>query len=125
MRFLLVSEEEDLIREANILHSLGDCPYIVRFLGLCIEPGHYAIVMEYLEYGNLEDMLLSGVDDHPAIKQWDCRIHMAVAIAKGMEYLHSLATPIIHRDLKTTNVLVCCNYSCKVRCDLVYIKLIH
>ncbi|XP_062511707.1 receptor-interacting serine/threonine-protein kinase 2-like [Corticium candelabrum] len=102
------------IREASILQRLTDCPYIIRFLGMCIEPGYYAIVMKYVENGNLEDMLLCGVDDHPIIKQWDCRIRMALDIAKGMNYLHSLPSPIIHRDLKTANVLVCRNYDCKI-----------
>ncbi|XP_062500716.1 uncharacterized protein LOC134177953 [Corticium candelabrum] len=102
------------VGEASILKSLVDCPHIVRFLGLCIDPGHYAIVMEYVEYGNLENMLLSGVDEHPVIKQWNCRIRMAADIAKGMNYLHSRAKPIIHGDLKTANVLVDCNYCCKI-----------
>ncbi|XP_062500996.1 probable serine/threonine-protein kinase drkD isoform X1 [Corticium candelabrum] len=102
------------MQEASILKSLVDCPHIVRFLGLCIDPGHYAIVMEYVEYGNLQDMLLSGVDEHPVIKQWNCRIRMAADIAKGMNYLHSRVKPIIHGDLKTANVLVDHNYCCKI-----------
>ena len=111
--------------EASILKSLVDCPHIVRFLGLCIDPGHYAIVMEYVEYGNLENMLLSGVDEHPVIKQWNCRIRMAADIAKGMNYLHSRAKPIIHGDLKTANVLVDCNYCCKVRCESIFCWCMH
>ena len=100
------------------MQRLTDCPYVIRFLGLCIDPGHHAIVMEYVEYGTLEEMLFSEENNHPIIKQWDCRIRMALEIAKGMDYLHSLPTPIIHRDLKTANVLVGNNYSCKVRYDL-------
>ena len=116
---LCCSDVAAFIREASILQRLTDCPYIIRFLGMCIEPGYYAIVMKYVENGNLEDMLLCGVDDHPIIKQWDCRIRMALDIAKGMNYLHSLPSPIIHRDLKTANVLVCRNYDCKVRYNLI------
>ncbi|XP_062512047.1 probable serine/threonine-protein kinase DDB_G0271682 isoform X2 [Corticium candelabrum] len=108
------SDLGDFIREANILQGLTDCPYVIRFLGLCIDPGHHAIVMEYVEYGTLEEMLFSEENNHPIIKQWDCRIRMALEIAKGMDYLHSLPTPIIHRDLKTANVLVGNNYSCKI-----------
>ncbi|XP_062508257.1 serine/threonine-protein kinase phg2-like [Corticium candelabrum] len=39
---------------------------------------------------------------------------MSLEIAKGMDFLHSLNPSIIHRDLKTANVLVDCNYSCKI-----------
>ena len=108
-------EEKAFVREASILERLVDCPYIIRFLGLCIDPGHYAIVMEYVEYGNLGHLL---VDGDSAIKQWDCRIRMALEIAKGMNYLHSLQPQIIHRDLKTMNVLVGHNYCCKVSYNL-------
>ncbi|XP_062511683.1 probable serine/threonine-protein kinase DDB_G0271682 isoform X2 [Corticium candelabrum] len=107
-------EEKSFVQKAYILQRLVDCPYIVRFLGLCIDPGHYAIIMEHVEYGDLENLLLHAVEDHPAIKQWDCRIRMAQEIAKGMEYLHSLEPPIIHRDLKTKNVLVGHKYLCKI-----------
>ena len=58
--------------EASILTG---CPSIVRLLGLCITPGLYALVMEYLENGDLETVLLS---EHPVVKQWNCRINMAL-----------------------------------------------
>ena len=118
---LFCSEEKDILREASILHRLGDCPYIVRFLGMCLEPGHCAIIMEYVKYGNLRDLLLYEADEHPVIKQLDCRIRMALEIAKGMNYLHTLEFPIVHRDLKTANVLVGHEYHCKVRCNLLLI----
>ena len=114
--FVFDSEVADVMREAHIMHCLTDCPYIVHFLGLCVESGYYAIVMEYVEHGDLENMLLFGVNDHPTIKQWSCRVCMALDIAKGMQHLHNLEPPIIHRDLKTANLLVGQNYCCKVRC---------
>ena len=116
--FVFSSEAADFVQEAGILQRLTDCPYIIGFLGLCIEPHHYAIVMEFAEYGNLEDMLLCGMNEHPVIKQWDRRFQMALEIAKGMNYLHSLQPPIIHRDLKTKNVVVSNTYHCKVRYTL-------
>ena len=115
-----VCSEEAVLREADVLQRLTDCPYIVRGLGLCVDLGHNAIVMEYVEYGDLENMLLFGVDKHPVINQWNCRVRMALEIAKGMDYLHSLEPPIIHRDLKTASVLVGHNYSCKVRYNLLF-----
>ena len=39
------------------------------------------------------------MNEHPVIKQWDCRFRMALEIAKGINYLHSFQPPFIHRDL--------------------------
>ena len=100
------------MREVRILHQLTECPYVIRLLGLCLAP--YAIVMEYVENGDLEDMLVLNQNQHKEIKNWSCRINMSLEIAKGMDFLHSRSPPIIHRDLKTSNVLVDGNYSCKV-----------
>ena len=70
--------------------------------------------MEHVGNGDLESMLLSEEREHPEIRKWSCRLKMSLEIAKGMDFLHSLNPSIIHRDLKTANVLVDCNYSCKV-----------
>ena len=91
-----------------------ECPYVIRLLGLCTDPGKYAIVMEYVENGDLEEMLMSNNMKHSKIKEWSCRRRMSLQIAKGMDFLHSLKPPIIHRDLKTSNVVVDRNYFCKV-----------
>ena len=71
------------------------------------------IVMEYVENGDLESILLSEEREHPEIRKWSCRLKMSLEIAKGMDFLHSLNPSIIHRDLKTANVLVDCTYHCK------------
>ena len=81
---------------------------------MCLEDGHYAIVMELVENGNLEDILISKESKYDEIKQWNHKLTMSLEIAKGMNFLHSLDPPIIHRDLKTANVLVDRNFSCKV-----------
>jgi serine/threonine protein kinase len=39
---------------------------------------------------------------------------MALDVATGMNFLHKLEPPIIHRDLKTANVLVDIRYCCKI-----------
>jgi hypothetical protein len=44
--------------------------------------------MEFIENGNLEDLLLENILDHPVIKQWNCCIRISLDIARGMDFLH-------------------------------------
>ena len=108
------SQVTTFLDEVTILHRLTESPYVIQLLGLCTDPGHYAIVMEYVEKGDLEEMLISDNSKHSKIREWSCRRKMSLHIAKGMDFLHSHKPPIIHRDLKTSNVVVDRNYCCKV-----------
>ncbi|UYV85135.1 MAP3K13 [Cordylochernes scorpioides] len=74
-------------------------PNIVNFRGVCSQPPCYCIIMEYCPYGQLYDTLHSGRAVEPkTIYNWTHQI------ALGMEYLHK--NRIIHRDLKSPNVLI-------------------
>ena len=115
---------KDFHKEVCILHQLAACPNVIRLLGLCVEAGHYSIIMEFVENGNLEDLLLESITDHPVIEQWECRIRMGLDIATGMDFLHQRQPPIIHRDLKSANVLVDGKYCCKVRHRKEYFDMI-
>ena len=107
-------ELDCLINEVNILHQLPACRYLITLLGLCTTPGHYAIVMEYIEGDNLHDVLINDKDRHAEIAVWEKRLAMGLEIAEGMDFLHSQDPAIIHRDLKSANVLVNSRYHCKV-----------
>ncbi|KAI8011140.1 Pto-interacting protein 1 [Camellia lanceoleosa] len=72
---------------------------VVELLGYCVDGGLRVLVYEYASNGSLHDILhvLSGAQ----------RVKIAVGAAKGLEYLHEKAEPhIIHRDIKSSNVLL-------------------
>ena len=73
---------------------------IVNFLGCCLEPNRVGLVLEYCHRGTLKHLLRTHAGNIP----WSTKISMLLDVAKGVHFLHS--KNIIHRDLKTDNVLV-------------------
>ncbi|XP_038691405.1 serine/threonine-protein kinase CTR1-like isoform X2 [Tripterygium wilfordii] len=89
-------------------------PNIVHFMGACTQPPNLFIVTEYVSRGSLDDLL--RMSNAELILDERCRLNMAYDVAKGMAYLHQLKPPIVHRDLKSSNLLVDSSYTIKV-CD--------
>ncbi|KAF0701673.1 hypothetical protein As57867_007881, partial [Aphanomyces stellatus] len=84
------------------LHARFESPYIVRFIGAAwTRPSDLSLVMEYMDGGDLRDYLHSFSMD--AIG-WDRKLSIIHDIVEGLVYLHSLN--IIHRDIKSRNVLL-------------------
>jgi serine/threonine protein kinase len=106
---------EALQREAGMMASLRH-PSIVMYLGVCLEPP--AVITEYCGRGSMNDVLRKAKANNSLAMQldWPRRLNMALDAAKGMLYLHSCSPPIIHRDLKSPNLLVDKHWRVKV-CD--------
>lgn len=69
------------------------------------------LVYEYMPNGNLWDALHNG----KILLDWPTRHQIALGVAQGLAYLHhDLKLPIIHRDIKSTNILLDINYKPKV-----------
>lgn len=69
------------------------------------------LVYEYMRNGNLWDALHRG----KIVLQWPTRYQIALGVAQGLAYLHHhLLRPIIHRDIKSTNILLDVDYLPKV-----------
>lgn len=100
LRMTRMSEEtkEEFQREAEIMIRLRH-PNIVQLYGICTEPGHYCMVMQYMTNGSLYNFLHSS---HSL--GWAQRWNIALDIGRGISHLHS--QHILHRDLKSPNVLL-------------------
>ncbi len=82
-------------------------PNIVLFIGACVKRPNLCIVTEFVKQGCLRDILRSnGRPAATAKLPWLQRVKMLRSAALGINYLHSLSPTIIHRDLKSSNLLV-------------------
>eukprot|EP00249_Psilotum_nudum_P015269 c25234_g1_i1 orf=473-2905(-) len=100
---------DDFRKEVAIMKRLRH-PNVVLFMGAVTSPVHLSIVTDFLPRGSLFRLLhrsSQGLD-------WRRRVSMALDIARGMNYLHHCNPRIVHRDLKSSNVLVDKNWTAKV-----------
>ncbi|KAI5664839.1 hypothetical protein M9H77_24162 [Catharanthus roseus] len=103
----------EFLREVQIMKRLRH-PNIVLFMGAVTKPPNLSIVTEYLSRGSLYRLLHKpGARE---VLDERRRLYMAYDVAKGMNYLHKRNPPIVHRDLKSPNLLVDKKYTVKV-CD--------
>lgn len=94
---LTAAESSQFVREVKIMSRLKH-PNVTAFYGACLENGHACLVMEYMSAGSLESVIEKKKPD------FDQQRNIAIDIAKGIDYLHR--QNIIHRDLKSANILV-------------------
>ncbi|KAL3678658.1 hypothetical protein R1sor_021614 [Riccia sorocarpa] len=102
---------EEFKSEVAIMRRLRH-PNIVLFMGAVTKPPNLSIITEFCPRGSLYRLL------HRPNRELDerKRIRMAVDVVKGMNYLHRCSPPVVHRDLKSPNLLVDKNWTVKV-CD--------
>ncbi|CAL4907292.1 unnamed protein product [Urochloa decumbens] len=77
---------------------------LVGLVGFCFEKGEKMLVYEFISNGTLSEALygIKGIQ-----LQWSTRLKIALDSARGLAYLHDHANPpIIHRDVKSTNILL-------------------
>eukprot|EP01018_Ginkgo_biloba_P022811 Gb_34740 [translate_table: standard] len=110
---------EEFRSEVRIMRRLRH-PNVVLFMGAVTRPPNLSIVTEFLPRGSLYRLI------HRPNIQIDekRRIRMALDVAKGMNCLHSSTPTIVHRDLKSPNLLVDKNWAVKV-CDFGLSRMKH
>ena len=102
-------------REVGLMVGMRH-PNVILFLGVCPDPP--CVVTEYCARGSLYDVLMEAKERPMGglarALSWHRRVSMMLDAAKGMLYLHSHKPTIIHRDLKSPNLLVDGNWNVKV-----------
>ncbi|ESQ33683.1 hypothetical protein EUTSA_v10007149mg [Eutrema salsugineum] len=97
-------------RELEILGSIKH-RYLVNLRGYCNSPTSKLLLYDYLPGGSLDEAL------HERGEQldWDSRVNIIIGAAKGLSYLHHDCSPrIIHRDIKSSNILLDGNLEARV-----------
>ncbi|KAJ9541167.1 hypothetical protein OSB04_027673 [Centaurea solstitialis] len=99
--------------EVDLLSRL-QCPYLVDLLGYCADNQHKLMVFEYMSNGTLHDHLHLS-DRSSSVLNWGIRMRIALDCARALEFLHEHTIPsVIHRDFKSTNILLDENFRGKV-----------
>uniref|UniRef100_A0A5B7B7J0 Putative serine/threonine-protein kinase CDL1-like isoform X1 n=1 Tax=Davidia involucrata TaxID=16924 RepID=A0A5B7B7J0_DAVIN len=107
------SSAEDLFREVELLSGLKH-DNIIQLIGYCYSKELHAVV-----YNLLKGSLRQKLDQ----LKWSERMMIAIGAAKALDYLHSCSPPIIHRDVKSSNILL--SHNCQPQLSDFGAAMVH
>ncbi|KAM0008187.1 putative protein kinase RLK-Pelle-LRR-I-1 family [Helianthus debilis subsp. tardiflorus] len=107
-------ENEGFLVELDVVSKCKH-PNIVSLLGFCVEDSEMLLVYELVSKGSLDEYLASV--DRMIDFTWKKRLHLCIDIAQGLKHMHTTMecqNGIIHRDIKSANILLGENLEAKI-----------
>uniref|UniRef100_A0A1D1Y0E5 Putative receptor-like serine/threonine-protein kinase At5g57670 n=1 Tax=Anthurium amnicola TaxID=1678845 RepID=A0A1D1Y0E5_9ARAE len=106
----ILQQSEDVLKEfvleVEIITTLCH-KNIISLFGFCFENENFVLVCDFLSRGSLEDNLHGNKNGKSSLG-WIERYKVAMGVAEALDYLHGAGTPqpVIHRDVKSSNILL-------------------
>ncbi|KAK8566266.1 hypothetical protein V6N13_021339 [Hibiscus sabdariffa] len=110
--------KDDITKELKILQKVNHAN-LVKLMGVSADSeGNCFLVYEYAENGSLDKWLhpkSSCSSSCVAVLTWSQRLHVALDVANGLQYMHEHTRPnIVHRDIRTSNILLDSMFKAKI-----------
>ncbi|XP_049381687.1 receptor-like protein kinase FERONIA [Solanum stenotomum] len=104
--------EKEFWTEINML-STHRHENLLSLIGYCIEGHEMLLVYDYMPRGSLADNLYK-MDRNSSSLSWERRLKIAMGAARGLDFLHTSQNRVIHRDIKSSNILLDENWESKI-----------
>ncbi|KAL2576854.1 hypothetical protein AAZV13_16G097200 [Glycine max] len=88
-------------------------PNLVNLLGYCWDDDEHLLVYEFMPKGSLDNYLFKR-NRNLELLSWNTRLKIAIGAARGLAFLHASENNVIHRDFKSSNILLDGNYNPKI-----------
>jgi serine/threonine-protein kinase TNNI3K len=109
-----VKHVAELLDEVRLIAHL-EHPRIVGLVGISWDSlSDLCVVLEFMEGGDLRELLASYESDGRDVGFDRSKVTIALHVAHALTYLHSLDPPVLHRDLKSKNILLTSDLQAKV-----------